>query len=279
MSGLQVSRLLTAINQLSLDAPLVAMTWQWAFANSTGTHLGWKYYAVLGGSVWCLYVLDRALDALRSRPATPTVPRHAFAHRHFGGLFAVGSAAFVLMVVSSFLLLPLRALLSWIGLATVVATYFAVVHWIRPARMLFPKELLVAFLFAAGSAVFVLSTQPSRWTMLLIPFSGALLLFFGNTCSISKWEQAFDRRSYQNSIALDFPRFLRLLPSYLAGLAVLAFLVPAFGMGPWRIGLSIGVSSLLLWALDLRGPRMGLSVRRELADLALLTPWLVGFFR
>lgn len=276
--GSQVSRLLAGINKLSLDAPMVAMTWQWAFSDAAGVRLGWEYYLILGGSVWCVYVLDRVVDGLRLSSDGPATPRHEFAQRHFGGLFLLGVATTFLMVILSFFLLPPRVLSNWIALALGVAGYFIVVHWLRPARMVIAKEILVAFLFAGGSAVFVLSTHPLQGTAILLPFFGAFLLFFGNASSISKWERAFDRSSRQSSIAVDFPRLIHLLPWYLAVLGGLAFLLPILGVGSWRIGASIGTSSILLWVLDRLGSRLGLAEKRELADLALLSPLLIGLF-
>ncbi len=273
--GSQVSRLLTGINKLSLDAPLVAMTWQWAFSDAAGVRLGWEYYLILGGSVWCVYVLDRVIDGLFMSPDGPATPRHEFAQRHPGALFLLCVATTFLMVVLSLFLLPLRVLSNWIALALGVTGYFIVVHGLRPARMVIAKEILVAFLFAGGSAIFVLSTQPLHGMAVLPPFFGAFLLFFGNASSISIWERAFDRSSRQSSIAVDFPRLIHLLPWYLAVLGGLAFLAPILGVGSWRIGASVGTGSMLLWTLDRLGSRLGLAEKRELADLALLSPLLI----
>ncbi|MEJ2077222.1 MAG: hypothetical protein P8020_03000 [Acidobacteriota bacterium] len=276
--GSWFSSLLTAINALSLDAPLVAVSWQWLFADATRTSLEWKYYLILGGSVWCLYVLDRVLDGWRLPPEGAASARHEFARRHLRRLLVSGVAATVLMVVLCVMLLPLGVLLNWTALALAVAGYFILVHWLRPTRMVLPKEVLVAALFTAGSTLFVLTAHPPQAGAILVPASGALLLFFGNACSISKWERSFDGSSQQSSIAIEFPHLIRLLPWYLAGLGGSALLLPILGVVSWRIGVCVGVGSLLLWGIDRFGSNLGVSERREMADLALLTPLLAAIF-
>jgi hypothetical protein len=37
---------------LSLDAPAVAVVWQWLYAHTTGVSLFWFHHAILGAAVW-----------------------------------------------------------------------------------------------------------------------------------------------------------------------------------------------------------------------------------
>ncbi len=271
-----VSRLLIILNQYSLDASLVALTWLWTFEIEAQTRLSWGHYLLLGGSVWCVYTADRLLDGLAQPTGGPVALRHVFAEKHFAPLLAACIAVTSLMIVLSLALLPWAVLLSWIAVASILGLYLVLVHWIRPARMAFPKELLVAFIFAAGSSIFVFATRPESWARLLVPFCAACLLFFGNTWAISKWELPLDRPFNRSSIALDFPRSSRFLPWYLVGLILAALVAPMFALASWRIGASVAASSALLLVLDRRGSHIGLQERRELADLVLLTPLVAG---
>lgn len=273
-----VSRSLAALNAISLDAPLVAMTWQWAFSDIVGTSLDWWAYVILGGSVWCIYVLDRALDVFHARSPAQAAARHRFARRHLQALLVAGAGGVSIMVAASFLVLPVPVLLPWIALSGLVCAYFAWVHWIGPGRMWIPKEFLVALLFAAGSSFFVVSAAPHRGRALLLPILGAVLLFFGNAAAISKWESGFDRTSRQSSIALDYPRLTGLVRVYLSALALLAIAAVLADLLPWTTGVCIASSALLLLALDRFDTTTTLAERRELADLVLLTPLLIRFF-
>ena len=69
-------------NLLSLDAPVVALVWQAAFARILAVELGWTQRGLLAVCVWLAYCGDRLLDA-RRLPAGPVdSARHAFARDH-----------------------------------------------------------------------------------------------------------------------------------------------------------------------------------------------------
>ncbi len=51
---------------LSLEAPIVAVAWQLTLAHLHGVRLFPSVVAILGLTVWWIYVLDRSLDALRA---------------------------------------------------------------------------------------------------------------------------------------------------------------------------------------------------------------------
>jgi hypothetical protein len=270
-----VSRLLLGLNLFSLDAPLVAVAWQWAISRETGVLLDWRYYVILGGSVWCIYTADRLIDAFRLQPAETPAPRRLFSLRHFRPLLLLCASATLAMVLLSFAWLPRTVLLSWILLGGAVAGYFLLVHGIPGSPPAIPKEFLVALLFAAGASIFPFSLSSFAWIKFQAPLLGTFLLLFGNAWLISKWERRLDRGSLQSSIALDHPRTTRLLPTYLATLVLAGLAAAACSALSFRFGVSISASAGLLLALDLATQRIGLEERRELADLVLLTPLIL----
>ncbi len=267
-----VSRLLLGLNLFSLDAPLVAVAWQWAISRETGVLLDWHYYFILGGSVWCIYTADRLIDASRLQPSETPASRRLFSLRHFTPLLLICASATLAMVLLSVAWLPSPVLLKWVVLGGAVAGYFLLVHGVLGNPLAIPKEFLVALLFAAGASIFPFSLGRTPWTTFQVPVLGAFLLLFGNAWLISKWESRLDRGSLQSSIALDHPRATRLVPGYLVSLLLAGLAAATFSALSVPFGSSISVSAGLLLALDFASPRIGVEERRELADLVLLTP-------
>ena len=58
-------RFLRYFNFLSIDAVLIALTWQGVFARTVDVTLTWQERTFLGISVWIVYILDHLLDASR----------------------------------------------------------------------------------------------------------------------------------------------------------------------------------------------------------------------
>ena len=69
-------------NVLSLDAPVVALVWQAAFARLLAVELGWTQRGLLAVCVWLAYCGDRLLDARRLPEGSVDSARHAFARDH-----------------------------------------------------------------------------------------------------------------------------------------------------------------------------------------------------
>ena len=93
-------------NLLSLDAPLVAVTWLYMFAKTWRVfYLSWFYYVSLALVVWVIYATDRLLDAsLRGGQSETLEARHLF-HRKHRRVFrwvavSVGLAAVVLIILT-----------------------------------------------------------------------------------------------------------------------------------------------------------------------------------
>src|SRR5262245_35757149 len=66
---------------LSLDAPVVALLWQWLLARSARVTLGSAEAFVLGSSVWLAYAADRWIEGWRLAPDQIRTQRHAFYQR------------------------------------------------------------------------------------------------------------------------------------------------------------------------------------------------------
>ena len=268
---------------LSLDAPTVAVVWAWAFARAAHVHLSASAAAVLAIGTWLVYVADRLLDG---RPGAPKHDsrndlreRHFFHARHRRTLlFVAGPAALLLAFL--ILRMPAVALREDAVVFAIAMVYFALVHislvHISPARIRFPRELVVGVVFALACAVPAWSQMtavPVGW-LFLVPLFAALCWL--NCAAIDVWEQAdIDKRRFTLA-ALGLG--IAVLSAVLALTAESALREPA----TLRVAGAIFTSALLLFALD-RDHRRTLQREpgesstlaiRILADAALLTPLL-----
>ena len=252
-------------NVFSLDAPTIAVLWQGFLAQSTGLPLRLPGRLALGLTVWAIYVADRLLD-IRHPSSSVDTERHRFYQRHtkaLSGLLAVIVAVDVLVIF-----LWLRPAVFMAGLMPLlgVGVYLGLFHG---RRFALPKELIVAFLFTAGTFVVAESGSTQLTKILIWPAGAFFALCLANLVAIETWEsrELSSRKTRQPN---GFIRFLgRWYLAWVPGLAVLCF---AHGQQAWYLaaGLSAAFCALIYWA----APRASLELRRTLVDVALLTPVL-----
>jgi len=265
---------------LSLDAPAVALLWQWLLARVAGVNLGWPQGFVLGTSVWLAYAADRWIEGWRLDPGQIQTQRHDFYQRWRWPLCFVWCAVLGADLAVAILGLASREFTAGLLLLLPVIAYLLshqLVHRHHLWRV--PKELCVALLLGGGVSVFLFARPGVTVRPLLGPLGLFTLLCFANCALISLWEQDVDEAHGQTSLVLQFRRgrrFARGLPWVLA-LAALAF-APA-ASGPVRTVLVCAVlSGGLLGLLDLAQSRLGPRPARVLADVALMTPLAVLLF-
>jgi hypothetical protein len=261
---------------LSLDAPAVALAWQWMFARIAGAALGWRHYFVLGAGVWLIYAADRWIEGWRIDAEKIATQRHFFYMRRrwavfalwlvvFGGFFAVLSAT----------LTPREWLAGGPLGAAVLAYLFShqFLHRHSPWRTL--KEICIAVLFSAGTCFF-----PATVPHTAFPLAAAILfafLCFANCLLIAIWETEVDTLHAQTSLPLRFAtaRSLgRWLPWGIFCASVLLW--PVFHGSRAALACA-GGSGILLGAVDASEPVLGRQLCRVLADAVLLTPLAFGW--
>jgi hypothetical protein len=253
---------------LSLDAPTVAALWSWFFVRAMHLHLSLIQVLLLPLGTWLLYVADRLLDGFRQEQGEMLRERHHFHARH--RLAFLWAALLLAVLLAWFVLTSMRpeALRddSWIGMFALL--YLFAVHRLAARRL--PKELAVAVLFAAATAVPAWSRlsagnrlEKEHLTPAIIFFA---LLCWINCVGIEKWEggnphvmtrwASLHLRSIATMIALF---------SFAA-----ALLAPSRGL--MAVYLAALLSSGLLFALDARSSHLSPLHLRIAADVALLTP-------
>ena len=234
-------------NLLSLDAPLIALVWQDFLARCYPTALHPAGRAVLGLTVWAIYLADRLLDVRHPAPG-PEPVRHRFYRRH--RVFAQTLLALILcvdLVVTALWLRP-SVLDNGLLLTAGVIAYLAVFPLTGWGALTWKKPL-AAFLFTAGTFL-IAWTGPGAGhpvSQLAWPAAAFCALCLGNlnqNASLNRWS------------------WLLLLG------AGLAFTQSSNWSG------AIAASAAGLTGLSRWGRRISHEARGVLADALLLTPLL-----
>ena len=259
------------LNLVCLDAPLVAICWQWIFAHSFDLSVPVGDRAALFLTAWIIYMADRFGDSVSLVAGQPKSVRQQFCLRHKSI-----SLVSIIWVAAVDVIVVLRAVdyetsVPGVVLGALTIVYLAINHAHSEIWEKIPlKEFTIGSLFAAGT---LLGVTPhifaERSTMILAAILFATLCSL-NCVSIAIWERDLDRIQGKHSIATrwahanSLPRLLLLL--LLAGSVVLALFDP----GAWPVVLCLGASGLLLGAL--RFVPVSRDERTALADVVLFTP-------
>jgi hypothetical protein len=260
------------LNLVCLDAPLVAICWQWIFAHSFHLSVPVGHRAALFLTAWIIYLADRFGDSVSLVTDQPRSVRQQFCLRH-KSLWLVSiicAAAVDLIVVLRAVDYETAVPGAVLGAFTIV--YLAINHAHSEIWEKIPlKEFTIGSLFAAGT---LLAVTPhifaERYTMIFAAILFASLCSL-NCVSIAIWERDLDRIQGKHSIATrwaqanSLPRLLLLL--LLAGSVLLVLFDP----DAWPVVLCLGASGFLLGAL--RFVPASRDERTALADLVLLTPF------
>ena len=264
------------LNVVCLDAPLVAIVWQWLF--TCYLHVAVSVWArgALFLTAWLIYLVDRFADALSLQANSPRSVRQQFCLRHkklwLGLITAVG------LVDTAIVLLHLNrdVLISGVCLSGIAAVYLAVNYAFSEVWEIIPlKEITVGFLFSAGTLLVLIpkfALIPS--TMGRSPALLAMLLFAIlcslNCMSIAVWERDLDRAQGKHSIATRHPSIGVPVRAFCILVAVTALLLATASASLFPIAISLSAGAALLTVLHFVS--VGRDERTALADLVLLTP-------
>jgi hypothetical protein len=248
---------------LSLDAPTVAALWSLFFVRAMHLHVSLLQALLLPLATWLLYVTDRILDGLRKSQAGLLRERHHFHARHRTAFLWAASFLGILLIWSVFTYMRPEALRDDSYLGVFALLYLFAVH--RGASRL-PKELAVAVLFAAATAVPAWSRLGSGKEQLAPAIIFFALLCWINCVGIEKWEGA-TLHATSRWAGLHLRPIVTMTALFSLAAAVLA---PSPGLA--AVYLAAMVSSGLLFALDAHSSSLSPLHLRIAADAALLTP-------
>ncbi len=267
-------------NLCSLDAPVVAVVWLWAFSNAFDSPVAFPVYTVLFLAVWSIYIFDRLIDGLRQNDWQAATRRHIFARQHQRIFILLLTVMLPVAAVATLTFLPRDLIVAGSILAVLVWLYFtAFVRLFPRLKPLRAKEFACGLVFACGVALGVdairhgVFVHPTEALPPVLLFAAVCVL---NCLLISAREQHSDRKNDPGAASVWWSNIKRDL-LFLA--AALVFISGGFcvfnGLSP--IHTAIFISSLLLAILHLCQQRMTASLARVLADAALLSPllWLI----
>jgi hypothetical protein len=267
---------------LSLDAPTVATLWTWFVARSIPVPIPLSGLLSMFLAVWMLYAADRLLDArqLFSNPlhTADLEARHLFHHRHATSfLTAILVSSLVLAILLPHLLS--KALRLYTILATLLFGWFLLIHTQAASHRRLPKEIAVGIFFPAATFIPTIARRPDL-RLALLPYA----LLFAAVCSLNclsiyAWEHPAPHTTAHWTTRLS-TRHLTALSSTITftGLALTIYSL-ACHTHLYPLSLAATLSALILLSLHRKHNRISPLTLRTTADLALLTPLLLPFFK
>jgi hypothetical protein len=263
---------------LSLDAPLIAVLWQQLFARSQHVRLPLSASVVLALVLWLIYVADRIMDSFQE-PSGEEAVRHRFYRAHRG---AYGGPFLAVLAATGWLAWRyLRPDVRRDGLVLlgVVAFYFALVHVLpEDKKQWFPKELVVAMVFAIGTCLAVgARVKGTQAAGFVVPLALFALVLWMNALFIeySEWLQLRKGGSERpHSITIFAGQYFGLCTAVICLGTVAAMASQAF-RGDRPVLLAETLSMLGLGLLGWSRTAVPIDLVGLAADVALLTPVLL----
>jgi uncharacterized membrane protein YiaA len=264
-------------NLLGLDAPVVAVAWQWLFTRVFGADLPAVFHLILGLSVWCIYLADRLYDSIRAPSIGSQTDRLSFTQLHFSTLVCVALTATVANLFLIIRYVPRSLILTGLITAGLLGVYY-LIRLKRNARLAsaIPREILCGMIFGLGCVIapHAFLANNGGWDY----FFATILL--GLVCSancilISVWEKEEDIACNARSIASSPSRLIPHLAHALTGLIILAATMAFFGL--WQIHIAVCLSAFSLRMMLHFENHLSQRTLRVLADAVLLSPLLLAF--
>lgn len=272
-------RPLVWLNVVCLDAPLVACTWQWFFAQNFRVALPVVSRVALFLTAWLIYLIDRLADSISLPNDSAKTLREAFCLRHKNIWMGLILAIALLDTAFVFGRLDHDVFVAGIFLGAIAIIYLTINFMLGRLWTAIPvKEIAVGFLFAAGTLL-ALASQLFVERSTIIKSAIAAFIFAClcslNCMSIAVWERDLDRIQGKHSIATHWSRSDLFVRIFTVILAATSLLLGVLQSQLWPLAGCCALSASLLAALYfIPAPR---DERTALADLVLLTPlaWLL----
>lgn len=261
------------LNLVCLDAPLVAVAWQWLFARSFHVTLSLADRAALFLTAWVIYLADRWADSYSLGPGSARSLRQEFCSRHqaiwLGSIMVIGVSDVGIILRELDHETLVLGVIFGIGTVAYLAVNHAASRWWSAVPL---KEVAIGFLFAGGTLVAI----ASRFSFATLAFPAFLFacLCSLNCVSIAAWERELDLAQARHSIATRWRRVDTFILILLAALAISDAVFIFVDHSLKQIGECVGASAIFLGALHF--VPIARDERAALADLVLLTP--LGFF-
>lgn len=267
------------LNITGLDAPIVAVCWQYFFASNYNIKIPFSNYLVLFLVVWVIYSVDRLLDSRVIRNDVNATSRHRFYYQNFKALLFITVIISGLTIVLCLTSIPLAVLKFGITISCLVGVYFIHRKWGSGALLGFiPREVFVGMVFAIGSTLL-----GHTWTgevpeaFLSISVIGFGVLCSMNCLAISVWEKEEDSFNDRSALAQLAPKF----PSFFPFISVMVFLIMSsvacylYFSKDFFILLAASSGCGIISIMSFIESKISSRSLRILADVAVIVPALV----
>jgi hypothetical protein len=261
-----------------LDAPFVAIAWQWLFSHAFSIAVPAASRVALFFTAWLIYLIDRFADSVSLDLRLPKSIRQQFCFNHRKWWVVLMSGVGIVDVGIIFNRLDNPTILRGLIFGTIALCYLAANWRFSKIWEFVPiKEVIIGSVFASGTLVGgSLSATDVQSTIAFACAVGIFAVLCSLNCiSIAAWERDLDLAQAKHSAATrsrTVEYFARAALVVVASLSVILFL---FGELDLAFASCLAISSGLLWVLHFAS--VSRDERTALADLALLTPFAFLF--
>jgi hypothetical protein len=261
------------LNVVCLDAPLVAVSWQWIFARTFSIAPPASDRIALFLTAWFIYLLDRFADSVSLRTNFPKSIRQQVCFDHRNLWMALILIVGILDGCVIFARLDFATTFWGLVLGTAAFCYL-ILNWAyHKGWQIVPiKELTIGVLFAVGTVIVGLPLASiGRSTIAFGSAAGLFaMLCWLNCVSIAVWERNLDLLQDKDSIATRLLDVKYYACVCLIGIALVSIILFFSGIFHPALASCLSVSAALLILLHFG--RILRDERTALADLVLLTP-------
>lgn len=266
-------------NLLSLDAPLVAVSWLYVFSKTWCLgYLPWESYLILGLAVWSIYIADRLLDISILGSESPNLAaRHKFhqQHRKFFSLALVISSMVVIALI--IYRMPMSIYGKLLPGGVLIAAFFGLSMLATQDQEEIPhaKNIIAGIAFAFGTAIFA-QLYRTGFDLREMIASREFIIFATlctlNISSIDIWEHS-SRTSDSETKAGD--ELSLTLPLTLLAATALASALLNNNDTSRPFFYAILTATALLYTLNRKRAKFSMDALRVLADVAMVAPVLL----
>jgi hypothetical protein len=270
-------------NLLGIDAPAVAVLWQYFFACNFRIKIPFSNYLTLFFVVWVIYSVDRLLDArMLKRPEEASL-RHSFYHKNYRVASLITGALTILTAFLCLRFLPMELIKTGSFVGAFVVVYLLHQIWAKGLMMIIiPKEVFIGMVFAVGATL-----TGHTWSGDFFPdaFFSPSVIIFGILCSmnciaISVWERGHDVENDPNALPQLLPIVVKLFPAIACTVFIVLMAYSSINhdhMG-FPVFLASGIGCGLIAALSFFDGKFSSQFLRMAADMAVMVPALCYVF-
>lgn len=196
----QIQNTYRYLQAFSVDVMLGALVMTWFAASISNIELPVAIYVTLGLSVWLVYTIDHLIDAKTITGEAVTL-RHRLHQRYFQGIGVLWIITFIIALVYSLMILPIKTIYFGIFTAGVVIVHLVLVRLMGTKTSKFiQKETGVALAYTFGIMMGPVSVMSDVTYEILSMGIQVFLLALINLYLFSFFDHEVDEQHNQTSV-------------------------------------------------------------------------------